>query len=194
MPTISNRDASLSSAVRGPTGAPLDPPVPPETEDSLRRLARQLSDPAPPVPSDRAVRVLAVSPADEDHRFLRHLFSHSNWVIQVARGCAEAAELLRRESLPVILCDCELPDGTWQDMLALLERLGQPSLLIVTSRMADDFLWAEVLNLGGYDVLMKPFEPTEVVRVVSLAWLHWKNLRERARAERAGETLAATGA
>ncbi len=193
MPTISHYNASLNAGNRGPNSDPLDPPAPSEAEDSLRRLAPQVADPTPPVTPERAVRVLAVSPADEDHRFLRHLFSHSNWVIQVARGCAEAAELLRRESLPVILCDCELPDGTWQDMLDLLEQLRQPSLLIVTSRMADDFLWAEVLNLGGYDVLMKPFDPTEVVRVVSLAWLHWKNLRERARAERAGETLAATG-
>lgn len=193
MPTISHYNASLNAGNRGPNTDPPDPPAPSEAEDSLRRLARQVADPAPPVTPERAVRVLAVSPADEDHRFLRHLFSHSNWVIQVARGCAEAAELLRRESLPVILCDCELPDGTWQDMLDLLEQLRQPSLLIVTSRMADDFLWAEVLNLGGYDVLMKPFDPTEVVRVVSLAWLHWKNLRERARAEQAGETLAATG-
>jgi DNA-binding response OmpR family regulator len=27
-------------------------------------------------------------------------------------------------------------------------------------------LWAEVLNLGGYDVLSKPFDPVEVRRVV----------------------------
>ena len=54
-------------------------------------------------------------------------------------------------------------------------------LLIVTARCADDQLWAEVLNLGGYDVLMKPFERTEVIRVISLAWLNWKNTRERNR-------------
>jgi DNA-binding response OmpR family regulator len=49
----------------------------------------------------------------------------------------------------------------------------------VTSRVADDSLWAEVLNLGAYDLLMKPFDLTEVFRVVSLAWRHWKNDCER---------------
>ena len=42
--------------------------------------------------------------------------------------------------------------------------------MIVTSRLADDRLWAEVLNLGGYDVLAKPFDASEVARVVGTAW------------------------
>ena len=49
----------------------------------------------------------------------------------------------------------------------------------MASRLADEAFWAEVLNLGAYDVLMKPFDATEVFRVVSLAWLSWKNDRER---------------
>jgi hypothetical protein len=39
----------------------------------------------------------------------------------------------------------------------------------VSSRVADDRLWAEVLNLGGYDLLTNPFAPAEVSRVVDLA-------------------------
>jgi FixJ family two-component response regulator len=49
-----------------------------------------------------------------------------------------------------------------------------PPLLVVTSKNADDALWAEALNLGAYDVLSKPFDKTEVMRIISLAWLHWK--------------------
>jgi hypothetical protein len=43
----------------------------------------------------------------------------------------------------------------------------------VGSRSADEFLWAEALNLGAYDVLARPFEPSEVMRTLSLAWLQW---------------------
>lgn len=136
---------------------------------------------SPTASTERAVQVLAVSSSEEDVRFLRHLFSHSNWIIHTARGCAEAIELLQRRHVPIVLCDFELADGTWRDMLRALAGLAEPALLIVASRTADDYLWAEVLNLGGYDVLVKPYEPQEVVRVISLAWLHWKNLRERSR-------------
>ncbi len=44
----------------------------------------------------------------------------------------------------------------------------------MTDRLADERLWSEVLNLGGYDVLLKPFEPGEVLRVVNSAWTCWK--------------------
>jgi DNA-binding response OmpR family regulator len=47
--------------------------------------------------------------------------------------------------------------------------------LNVSSRLADDYPWAEALNLGAYDVLAKPFEATEVIRIVSLAWRHWQD-------------------
>jgi hypothetical protein len=38
-------------------------------------------------------------------------------------------------------------------------------------------LWAEVLNLGGYDVLLKPFDRAEVVRVAGMAWRCWFGAR-----------------
>lgn len=54
-------------------------------------------------------------------------------------------------------------------MLATCESLPNSPRLLVVSRYADERLWAEVLNLGGYDVLLKPFEPMEVTRVVAAA-------------------------
>jgi DNA-binding response OmpR family regulator len=67
-----------------------------------------------------------------------------------------------------------LSPGSWIDMLDQIALLPDPPFLIVTSRLADERFWAEALNRGAYDVLAKPFDRTEVVRVVSLAWLHWK--------------------
>jgi DNA-binding NtrC family response regulator len=134
-------------------------------------------DPASP---ERVVTVLAVSPFEEDHVYLTHLFSHSRWQIYRARSWAEALGVLRRHRVPVVLCDSDMPEGGWKEVLAGLGQLSECPLLIVASRGADDNLWSEVLNLGGYDVLMKPFDHQEVVRVISLAWLHWKQQREHA--------------
>jgi DNA-binding response OmpR family regulator len=51
--------------------------------------------------------------------------------------------------------------------------MNDPPLLIVTSRLADDRLWTEALNLGAYDVIAKPFDRKEVDRVLNLAWARW---------------------
>lgn len=124
--------------------------------------------------ADKTVAVLAVSPHSEDHASLRAIFGHSNWEIFEARTCREAVSFLRNNRMAVLVCERDLPDGNWKTLLDSLSVLPNPPLLVVTSYDADDRLWAEVLNLGAYDVLSKPFDRSEVTRIISLAWLHWK--------------------
>lgn len=132
-----------------------------------------------------SVLVLAVSPLAEDHVSLRAIFSHSKWELYSVDSFEEARSFLHANPVGVVLSECTLPEGkTWKDLLRAVETLRHPPPLIVTSRLADECLWAEVLNLGGYDLLMKPFDPTEVFRVVSLAWLSWKSRVARAASPR----------
>jgi DNA-binding response OmpR family regulator len=143
----------------------------------------------PRLPKER-VAVLSVSPLLEDHAALHEIFAHSQWdlhrtqwELHRAATCKEAEEILRTVAAPVVLCESRLPDGSWQDILRRAERMVFPPPVVVTSRLADDRLWGEVLNLGGYDVLAKPFDKTEVLRVVVLAWWHWpQKANGRARA------------
>jgi DNA-binding response OmpR family regulator len=55
--------------------------------------------------------------------------------------------------------------------------------MVVASRLADERLWAEVLNLGGYDLLVKPFNSIEVIRSMSLAWQRWNDEWKRSSGE-----------
>jgi DNA-binding response OmpR family regulator len=76
------------------------------------------------------------------------------------------------DPIDIVICECDLPDGSWRDLLRYAEEYSEPLILIVTSRLADEALWAEVLNLGGRDVLAKPFDEQEVRRVLASAWDH----------------------
>jgi two-component system NtrC family response regulator len=120
------------------------------------------------------VHVLVISPFDNDHHRLREIFSHSNWIVYGSRNRREAAELLGRHPISVVITEAELPDGTWKDLLDELRSMPHAPLLTLTSRQATDHLWVEALNRGAFDLLMKPFNFDEVTRVVALAWRHWK--------------------
>ncbi len=124
-------------------------------------------------PRDR-VAVLAVSPYRADHGTLRNIFSHTRWELHGATDCRQAIEFLKRNKVGVLVCDSELPDGRWTDLLDNIARIPESPLLVVSARNAGDALWAEALSLGAYDVLSKPFDKAEVIRIVSLAWLQWK--------------------
>jgi DNA-binding NtrC family response regulator len=126
------------------------------------------------------VHVLVVSSVESDHTSLSHIFGHTAWTFDSARSLKEAIAKLANKPCPVILCDETLRDGSWKDLYDFCQHSTPPSYLIVTSQFADDRLWAEVLNIGAYDVLSKPFHSQEVFRVVGLAWRHWTDSRKPA--------------
>lgn len=126
----------------------------------------------------RLVNVLSVSPLAEDHFALQSIFSHSNRALYRADCLASAVAVIRRREIGVVICERELSPGSWIDMLENLRPFPKAPPLIVTSRLADENLWAEALNLGAYDVLAKPFEIGELVRSVNSAWLHWYHQHE----------------
>jgi CheY-like chemotaxis protein len=154
--------------------------------------------PTPTAHLRKSVPVLCVDPVQEDHATLQKIFESSPWSIcpdssWTLRACStltDAWRALRSHHFALVLCECDLKPGTWRELLDLLARLPDPPFLIVTSRVADERLWAEALNLGAYDVLAKPFDHTEVMRAVSMACTHW---RARQGAARGMSLLAAGG-
>jgi DNA-binding response OmpR family regulator len=126
--------------------------------------------PATP-PTIENITLLTISPIQEDHRSLEKILDGDDWTIQGASSLREATTLLR-ERPSLIFCEKDLPDGSWKDVFQEAGGLDHPPPLVVVSRHADEQLWAEVLNLGGYDVLLKPFDKSEVCRVMGMALRH----------------------
>jgi DNA-binding response OmpR family regulator len=127
------------------------------------------------------ITVLSVATSDEDHAWLSELVStrqwwpsgsESNWQLETCASLVGALPILKNHSVSVVICEQDLGAASWRELLTELSALPDPPCLIVTSRTADEYLWAEALNLGAFDVLAKPFEPREVTRVLSSAWFH----------------------
>lgn len=118
--------------------------------------------------------VLLVSPDDEGTLFLENIPGITCTIVTCASS-DHALAVLRTASIAIILWDSDLASSRWQEMLEYLSSLPDPPLMIVTSRLADEYLWAEALNLGAWDVLAKPFDREEVSRVLGFAWRHWQD-------------------
>ncbi len=120
--------------------------------------------------------ILLVSQIEQDHSYLGSICGRFGQALS-ARTCTEAIHILATENVGVVICDARLPDGSWRNLLELGQCRLRPPQLIVTSLTADEGFWAEVLNLGGYDVLPKPFHEDETTRVIHLAAEHWERDR-----------------
>ena len=113
--------------------------------------------------------ILFVSPSLDDGRSLYEMLSRIAMPVRQAQNVATAGELLERESFGAVLTESELPDGSWIDVIRLVARRLPGLAVVVTDRLADARFWADVLESGAYDVLVKPFYPREVQRVLSNA-------------------------
>jgi DNA-binding NtrC family response regulator len=125
------------------------------------------------------VAVLALLPSPDEQAGLRHIFRHSRWVLHLAGTLTDGRAILDEDSAGVVIAARRLPDASWKDVLQVVQGRSVPLPLIVAARVADERLWAEVLNLGAYDLLSTPFEPLEVRRSVSLAWRHWRDTQRK---------------
>jgi len=133
------------------------------------------------VDSGSPITILSISPSAEDHAALTAIFERSERILSGVskynlHPCAtvkSAMGALSQVQIPVVVTERDLGTNSWRDVLQNVLLLPDPPILIVTSRLADDYLWAEALNLGVYDVLAKPFDALEVIRVVGAAWRHW---------------------
>ncbi len=144
---------------------------------------------------NKAKTVVAAIASREDQGRLRGILRFQEWRVQVVQNLRVLTAAVKACSCCVVITDTRLPDGhSWKDALDTMEELWNRPQLIVADRLANEALWAEVLNLGAYDLLVTPFEPAEVQRVVTLAWEF--SVRETARARTCAvrETLIARNA
>jgi len=113
--------------------------------------------------------VLFVSPHHADAATIATILRSTTLRLDHAASLQETRRLLLENSYGAILTEAHLPDGGWTDVLKLTFEVGVFPAVIVTHRFADDRFWAEVLNLGAYDLLAQPFDQGEVRRILAHA-------------------------
>jgi hypothetical protein len=107
--------------------------------------------------------VLSVSLTDEDCASLQRIFE-SVWIVTSISTVASALSLLRRTTIPIVICDSDISAGTWREMLNEIWLLPDPPLFIVTSRLADERtrvksseLSVSLGNIGR--IVTRPYQP-----------------------------------
>ena len=129
-------------------------------------------------PTNGAVRIVAVFDAAQDRNSLRRIFRAFRWQGEFVESCDRLPHALEEFRPDVVLTDAALTGGkSWRDVLRTAQERHAAPPVIVSSRLADERLWAEVLNLGGYDLLMAPFRAREVRHVVTMAYRSRDNAR-----------------
>jgi DNA-binding NtrC family response regulator len=84
--------------------------------------------------------------------------------------CNEARRMLEtKPPVQVVITDSALPDGNWRRVLEIVAQECTNIEVVVSLRLGDSTLWLDVLEQGGYDVLVEPYQDEEIRRIVEAA-------------------------
>ena len=109
----------------------------------------------------------------QDRLILREVFQKRSWRLLELWDRRRALLQMDGEPVQVVIAESDASGETWKALLEHLHLRGSAAQLIVFSRLADDRLWAEVLNLGGFDLLCsQPLDREELERVIAAAARH----------------------
>ncbi len=116
-----------------------------------------------------SVRLLAILPGAGDAEQLRGVVEQLDWSVSIAGTESQAMALLQGEPITAVICDQDLPDEDWRDVITRIAALPHAPCVLLASRVMDQYLWNEVIQCRGYDVVSKPFQREELRRVLSFA-------------------------
>jgi DNA-binding NtrC family response regulator len=124
-----------------------------------------------------ASTVLAIT-ADLD--FLSRLLEASgtsDWTVRHALSFDDAVVILSREPFPVIVYDSDLLEVPWKLALPRLAATAGGACILLASRVADEYLWQEVVRCRGYDILAKSAGMDRMVTTLRFAWFWQRKAR-----------------
>jgi FixJ family two-component response regulator len=118
-------------------------------------------------------RILAFISSSADSETIATLASTSAVPVAISRTLDHS---LAGDAAIVIL-DRDLTGADWRaDVKSLVHSKLSPCVILV-SRVADDYLFEEVVRQGGFDITTKPIRIDELQRIIKLALNFWKNRR-----------------
>jgi len=126
------------------------------------------------------ISIVALVVSNHDREVLTGISTHEPVDIHFAESQAEAWEAMNRLNPPVILYDRDWPDAEWRSTVQALASSTHGSCVILASRVADDYLWQELIRCGGHDLIAKPFRADDVARSLKLALSYWRSARAAA--------------
>jgi DNA-binding response OmpR family regulator len=91
----------------------------------------------------------------------------------------EGRHSLRRGSHTLVLCEAELPDGTYQEAISLLKHKADQIRIIVVAGSHSEEDYRRAIELGAFDVISTPFSRIDLQWIIMQAIQGHPALREK---------------
>ena len=123
-------------------------------------------------PVSGLIPVLLASEREDDHRDLQILLQNTKWSVVRASSLVEVSRFRGCSVSPVILVDSQFQSSDWRTTVASLLDSPTTQCIILLSDISDPYLWRELVQHGGFDILARPLDRHEVLQMFAFAHKH----------------------
>ncbi len=112
---------------------------------------------------------------------------HQITAVYTANSMKQAQEILERESVDILMCDIEMPNGSGLELMDWVNQRGFSTVKIILT-CHDDFSFAQqALRLQCLDYILKPAMPEDLERVIEKAVMQVRRQNADGKVRRMGE-------
>ena len=120
-------------------------------------------------PSAAAPTVLVVDDEPANVESLARIFEKEGWRALVASSGAQALEQLRKEPVPVVLTDLQMPGMSGADLLRAVKAISPETEVLLMTAFGTVEAAVEAMKSGAYDFVTKPLKRHAIVKAVRQA-------------------------
>ena len=122
------------------------------------------------------IPIVAIVVSEQDRQVLASISAYELLELHFAESCEEAGTVANRLNAPVILFDRDFPGTEWRTAVRSLAASPHRACVVLMSGVVDDYLRQELIRRGGYEVLPKPLQADNILRVIKLALSYWTSM------------------
>jgi len=106
---------------------------------------------------------------------LRRIVQKAGWHFRWSTRWRDALAVAVRVRATVFIYDRDANPCEWSEALEDALNTTIAPAFLMSSRLADESMWAELLVQSGFDLLLTPFDPEEVLRTIESAHRRWSH-------------------
>jgi DNA-binding NtrC family response regulator len=137
----------------------------------LRLLSRRnpTSEVAEAPEGKNTLRLLLVTRDDDLSCSVQNAAARCGWQMRLARSVEQSIPVLDEFRAPLVIYDWNPEEGDWRFAVdCLTARPDRPSVLLA-SPVVDQYLWAELVRHGGFEVIPRSANVEQLIRSVRFA-------------------------
>ena len=100
---------------------------------------------------------------------LKHFLERHQYMVDVGYNIHKASIQLKKQKYDLVFTDLRLPDGDGIALLKQIKRSKNPVPVVLMTSYAEVSTAVQAMKQGAFDYISKPFNPDEVLEVISNA-------------------------